>query len=87
MKAKKVSKTVQDNRNKILYSTLFELGATGIGSCDAPNGVSELKLYSLNGFVIIVQDFGDDGFEVYAPIDTNNSFTSTIDALRSLAKR
>lgn len=74
------------SQNKYIYSTLFEVGALGLGTVTAPNGTSELKLYSINGTVVIVQDFGEDGAEIYAPIIKGNSVTALMSAIRDLAQ-
>jgi hypothetical protein len=77
-------KTQTETRLKGIHAELASLGARGLGVFDGPNG-SELKLYAVNGSVVIVQVFADgDGYEVFAPITKSNSITATIDALRAL---
>jgi hypothetical protein len=67
-----------------IHKELASLGARGLGVWHGPNK-SQLKFYSINGRVVIVQVFADDdGYEVFGPLTQSNSITATLDALRAL---
>lgn len=81
--------TAQRNtiKGNSLHATLAEVGARGFGTFDGPYG-SSIKFYSVNGHTVIVQEYADraNGYEVYGPIDSTNSITATLTAIRDLAK-
>jgi len=83
-----VMNAAQRNSIKLnaLHATLEEVGARGCGVFNGPSG-SDLKFYSVDGNILIIQVFADDdGYEVYTPIERSNSITTTITTIRSLVR-
>lgn len=75
----------QHNVGKVL-NTLAELEAKHLSTVSGPNG-GLLFFYSINGRVIILQQYAEDcGLEVFTPLSESQKITDICAAIREYAE-